>query len=76
MLYSVTKNHAFTDGNKRIASTVFLSYLDMNNLLYTGDGKKRIEENTMCALTLLVAKSGKEEKEVIESVITNLINMD
>jgi len=76
LLYSITKNHAFSDGNKRIASTVFLHYLDKNSLLYTDNGKKRIEENTMCALTLMVAESSANEKEVIESVITNLINMN
>ncbi len=75
LLYTITKNHAFVDGNKRIASTVFLSYLDKNNLLYINEARKRIEENTLCALTLMIAESGPSEKEIIESVITNLIDM-
>ncbi|WP_299669798.1 RhuM family protein [uncultured Polaribacter sp.] len=74
LLYLVVKNHSFTDGNKRIAAWLFVWYLDKNNFLYTSEGAKRIENNTLVALTLMVAESNPNEKEIMVNVIINLIN--
>ena len=74
LLYLVTKNHSFSDGNKRIAATLFLWFLNNNGLLYRVDGTKRIADNTLVALTLMIAKSRTEEKDVMVKVVTNLIN--
>lgn len=70
LLYFVTKNHSFFDGNKRIAATMFLYFLDKNNALFV-DGKKKIEDATLVALTIMIAESRAEEKEMIISVIMN-----
>ena len=74
LLYLVTKNHSFSDGNKRIAATLFLWFLNNNRILYRPDGTKRIADNTLVALTLMVAESRTEEKDVMVKVIVNLIN--
>ena len=74
LLYLVTKNHSFTDGNKRIAATLFLWFMDNNGILYNLDGTKRIADNTLVALTLMIAESRTEEKDVMVKVIVNLIN--
>ncbi|QTE22004.1 RhuM family protein [Polaribacter cellanae] len=74
LLYFVVKNHSFTDGNKRIAAWLFVWYLDKNNFLYKNDGSKRIENNTLVALTLMMAESNPNEKEMMINVIINLIN--
>ena len=74
LLYLVTKNHSFSDGNKRIAATLFLWYLANNGILYNPDGSKRIADNTLVALTLMIAKSRTEEKDVMVKVVVNLIN--
>jgi len=74
LLYFVTKNHSFSDGNKRIAAWLFLWYLDMNSFLYRADGAKRIADNALVALTLMIAESRPEEKETVVRVIVNLIN--
>lgn len=74
LLYFVTKNHSFTDGNKRIAAFLFLYFLDRNRILYTESGKKRIADNALVALTLMIAVSKPEEKETMIKVIVNLIN--
>jgi prophage maintenance system killer protein len=74
LLYLVTKNHSFSDGNKRIAATLFLWFLNNNRILYRMDGSKRIEDNTLVALTLMIAESRPEEKDVMVKVIVNLIN--
>ena len=74
LLYLVTKNHSFTDGNKRIAATLFLWFLNNNGILYGQDGLKRIADNTLVALTLMIAESRTEEKDVMVKVVTNLIN--
>lgn len=74
LLYLVTKNHSFSDGNKRIAATLFLWFLNNNRILYREDGSKRIEDNTLVALTLMIAESRPEEKDVMVKVIVNLIN--
>ena len=65
LLYLVTKNHSFSDGNKRIAATLFLWFLDNNGILYNPDGTKRIADNTLVALTLMIAESRTEEKDKI-----------
>ena len=74
MLYLVTKNHSFSDGNKRIAATLFLWFLNNNGILYRPDGSKRIADNTLVALTLMIAESKTEEKDVMVKVVVNLIN--
>jgi prophage maintenance system killer protein len=74
LLYLVTKNHSFSDGNKRIAATLFLWFLNNNGILYRADGSKRIADNTLVALTLMIAESKTEEKDVMVKVVVNLIN--
>ena len=74
LLYLVTKNHSFSDGNKRIAATLFLWFLNNNGVLYRPDGTKRIADNTLVALTLMIAESRTEEKDVMVKVVVNLIN--
>lgn len=74
LLYFVVKNHAFSDGNKRIAAALFIYFLGMNGILYRPDGSKRLADNALVALTLLIAESQPEEKETIAKVIVNLIN--
>ena len=74
LLYLVTKNHSFSDGNKRIAATLFLWFLNNNGILYKPDHTKRIADNTLVALTLMIAESRTEEKDVMVKVVVNLIN--
>ena len=74
LLYLVTKNHSFSDGNKRIAATLFLWFLHNNHVLYREDGSKRLADNTLVALTLMIAESKTEEKDVMVKVVVNLIN--
>jgi prophage maintenance system killer protein len=74
LLYFIVKNHAFSDGNKRIAAALFIYFLGMNALLYRSDGSKRLADNALVALTLLIAESRPEEKDTIVKVIVNLIN--
>ena len=74
LLYLVTKNHSFSDGNKRIAATLFLWFLNNNGILYRKDGSKRLADNTLVALTLMIAESKTEEKDVMVKVVVNLIN--
>ena len=74
LLYLVTKNHSFSDGNKRIAATLFLWFLNNNHILYHPDGSKRIADSTLVALTLMIAESRTEEKDVMVKVVVNLIN--
>ncbi|MBO7553217.1 MAG: virulence protein RhuM/Fic/DOC family protein [Bacteroidaceae bacterium] len=76
LLYLVTKNHSFSDGNKRIAATLFLWFLNNNGILYRADGSKRIADNTLVALTLMIAESKTEEKDVMVKVVVNLINQE
>ena len=70
LLYFVTKNHSFSDGNKRIAATMFLYFLDKNGVLLR-DGEKLIDDHTLVALTIMIAESNPEEKEMMISVIMN-----
>ena len=76
LLYLVVKNHSFSDGNKRIAAMLFLWFLNNNHVLYAEDGHKRIADNTLVALTLMIAESRTEEKDVMVKVVVNLINKD
>jgi len=74
LLYFITKNHSFTDGNKRIAAFLFLYFLEKNGILYTVNGKKRIADNALVALTLMIAVSKPDEKDIMTKIIVNLIN--
>ncbi len=74
LLYFITKNHSFTDGNKRIAAFFFLYFLERNGLLCDEFGSKRIADNTLVALTLMIAVSKPVEKDTMIKVIVNLIN--
>ena len=74
LLYLITKNHSFTDGNKRIAATLFLWFLENNGILYAEDGTKRIADNALVALTLMIAESKTEEMDMMVKVVVNLIN--
>ncbi len=74
LLYFVVKNHAFSDGNKRIAAALFIYFLGRNAILYRADGSKRLADNALVALTLLIAESKPDEKDTIVKVIVNLIN--
>ena len=74
LLYFIVKNHAFSDGNKRIAAALFIYFLAGNGILYRSDGSKRLADNALVALTLLIAESRPEEKDTIVKVIVNLIN--
>ncbi len=74
LLYFIVKNHSFSDGNKRIAAAVFVYFMKMNNLLYKMDGTKKIADNTLVAMTLMIAESRPQEKDIIVKVLVNLIN--
>ena len=76
LLYLVVKNHSFSDGNKRIAAMLFLWFMERNGILYGEDGHKRIADNTLVALTLMIAESRTEEKDVMVKVVVNLINRE
>ena len=76
LFYLVVKNHSFSDGNKRIAAFLFLWFLEKNGILYKSDGSKLIGNNTLVALTLMVAESRTEEEDVMVKVVINLINKD
>lgn len=73
-LYFVVKNHSFSDGNKRIAAFLFVWFLEKNGILYREDGSKRIADNALVALTLMIAESKPDEKDIIAQVVVNLIN--
>ena len=74
LLYLITKNHAFTDGNKRIAAACFLLFLKANNLLYTPNGHKTISDDALAALTLFTAASEPEEMETVIRLILSVLN--
>ena len=74
LLYLVVKNHSFVDGNKRIAATLFLWFLQNNGILYRADGTKRISDGTLVALTLMIAESRMDEMDILVKVVVNLIN--
>ena len=75
LLYFLVKNHSFVDGNKRIAAAVFLRFADKNSLLRNRDGGKRIADNALVAMTLMIAESRPQEKAVITAMLTNLIGV-
>ena len=77
LLYLTTKNHSFSDGNKRIAALfffLFLWFMEKNGILYREDGSRLIDNNTLVALTLMIAESRTEEKDIMTKVVVNLIN--
>lgn len=74
LLYLVTKNHSFSDGNKRIAATLFLWFMENNGILYAANGAKRIADNALVALTLMIAESKTDEMDMMVKVVVNLIN--
>lgn len=74
LLYLVVKNHSFSDGNKRIAAALFVWFLDRNKILYKADGNKRIADNALVAITLMIAESQPKEKDIIVALVVNLIN--
>ena len=76
LLYFVVKDHSFVDGNKRIAASLFIWFLNENGILYKEDGSKRIADNALVALTLLIAESKPEEKDIMTKVLVNLINRE
>lgn len=73
LLYFMVKNHSFIDGNKRIAAVVFIRFAEKNNLIYDKEGNKRIADNALVAMTLMIAESRSKEKDVITAMLTNLI---
>ena len=72
-LYLIVKNHVFVDGNKRIAATLFIYFLEFYNILYK-DNKQVIDNNTLAALTLLIAESNPKEKDILVDLVTNFLN--
>ena len=76
LFYLVVKNHSFSDGNKRIAAFLFLWFLEKNKILYKSDGSRLINNNTLVALTLMIAESRTEEKDIMVKVVINLINQN
>jgi prophage maintenance system killer protein len=74
LLYFITKNHSFSDGNKRIAALIFLYFLEKNGILFDKDNNKRIPDNALVAITLMIAVSKADEKDIMIKVIVNLIN--
>ena len=76
LLYFVVKNHSFSDGNKRIAAFLFVWFLDRNYCLYHPDGSRRLADNALVALTLLIAESKPEDKDTMVTLVVNLINQD
>ena len=72
LLYFITKNHSFSDGNKRIAATMFLYFLEKNGLLFK-DGCKQIEDNTLVVLTIMIAESKPDEKELMVNLVMQFL---
>jgi prophage maintenance system killer protein len=73
LLYFLVKNHSFVDGNKRIAAALFLWFLEKNHLMFREDGIRRIAENALVAITLMIAERKPKEKETICQLVTHLI---
>lgn len=76
LLYFIIKNHSFTDGNKRIAALIFVWFLERNSVLYKPDGSKRLADNALVALTLMIAESSPTEKDIMVKVVISLINQN
>ena len=74
LLYFIVKNHSFTDGNKRIAAGLFVYFMDINGALFRIDGSKRIGDNALVAITIMIAESRPEEKDIMIKLVVNLIN--
>lgn len=74
LLYFLVKNHSFVDGNKRIAAALFLWFMEKNHLLYRADGSKRVADNALVAITLMVAESKADQKTILTTIIANLIH--
>jgi prophage maintenance system killer protein len=74
LLYLVTKNHSFVDGNKRIAAAVFIYFLEKNKMLYKKNGEKIIDNDSLAAITLLIAVSKPEEKETMIKIVMTILN--
>ena len=74
LLYFVVKNHSFSDGNKRIAAVLFIYFLDMNNKLLNKNGSKRIGDNALVAITIMIAERKSDEKDMMIKLVVNLIN--
>ena len=72
-MYLITKNHVFIDGNKRIAATLFIYFLDFYNILYINN-KQVIDNNTLVAITILIAESNPKEKDILIDLVMNLLN--
>ena len=73
LLYFITKNHSFSDGNKRIAAAIFLFFLERNNLLFDENGEKVITDHTLVAITVMIAESNPDEKETMIKLIMNFL---
>jgi death-on-curing family protein len=73
LLYFIIKDHPFIDGNKRIASFLFVYFLDKNNFLYRKTGERKINDNALTAIALLIAISDRKDKDVLIKIVTNLI---
>ena len=76
LLYFIVKNHSFADGNKRIAASIFLWFLEKNKILYRSDGSKRLADNALVALTLMIAESDPSDRDIMLKLVVNLINRD
>lgn len=74
LLYFIVKNHSFLDGNKRIAAAIFIYFMQKNDILFKEDGYKKIADNTLVAITLMIAESKPNERDLIISILINLIN--
>jgi prophage maintenance system killer protein len=73
LLYFIIKDHPFSDGNKRVGAFMFISFLELNSILHKDSGEKKINDNTLVALALLIAESDPKEKEVMVALVTNLL---
>ena len=76
LLYFIVKNHSFLDGNKRIAAAIFIYFMQKNDILFREDGSKKIADNTLVAITLMIAESKPNERDLIISILINLINTE
>jgi len=74
LLYFITKNHSFVDGNKRIAAACFVYFLNQNTALFKDDGKQIIDNDTLAALTLFIASSKTEEAEIVKRLVISILN--
>ena len=73
LLYFLVKNHSFVDGNKRIGAALFLWFMEKNGILYRADGSRHIADNALVAITLMIAESNPNQKDILTKVVVNLI---